>query len=100
LPHFRVQPQIPPQAASRTLDGETIDFVLDTGATNILPEKVLKQVGDGGPAERGTSFLARSLYEKWHKKHPEWRALENARTPRQPSGSSRPSPLPADAPAR
>jgi hypothetical protein len=62
------------------IDGETIDFVLDTGATNILPEKVLKQVGDGGPAERGTSFLARSLYEKWHKKHPEWRALENART--------------------
>jgi hypothetical protein len=62
------------------IDGEAIDFVFDTGATNVLPKKVLKEVGDGGPAERGTSFLARSLFEKWHKKHPQWPALENART--------------------
>ena len=31
-------------------------------------------------AERATSFLARSVFEKWHKKHPEWRALENIKT--------------------
>jgi hypothetical protein len=62
------------------IDGETIDFVLDTGATNILSEEVLKQINDGGPAERATSFLARSVFEKWHKKHPEWRALENIKT--------------------
>jgi hypothetical protein len=62
------------------IDGETLDFVFDTGATNILPDDVLKQVGDGGPAERGTSFLARSQFAKWHKKHPDWRALEFVRT--------------------
>lgn len=62
------------------IDGETIDFVLDTGATNILSEEVLKQINDGGPAERAASFLARSVFEKWHKKHPEWRALENIKT--------------------
>jgi hypothetical protein len=62
------------------IDGETLDFVFDTGATNVLPDDVLKQVGDGGPAERGTSFLARSQFEKWHKKHPDWRALESVRT--------------------
>ena len=80
MPHFRVQPQIPPQAASRTLDGETIDFLFDTGATNVLPDKVLKEIGDGGPAERATSFLTRSQFEKWHKKHPNWRALDNVKT--------------------
>jgi hypothetical protein len=62
------------------VDGETLDFVLDTGATNILPDDVLKQINDGGPAERATSFLARSIFERWHKKHPEWRALENIKT--------------------
>jgi hypothetical protein len=62
------------------VDGETLDFLLDTGATNILSEEVLKQINDGGPAERGTSFLTRSVFERWHKKHPEWRALENIKT--------------------
>ncbi|HEV8067807.1 MAG TPA: hypothetical protein VGP76_08715 [Planctomycetaceae bacterium] len=65
---------------SVTVDGEPIDFLLDTGATNLLPEKVLKEIGDGGPAERGTSFLARSQFEKWRKKHPKWRALDNVKT--------------------
>jgi hypothetical protein len=65
---------------SATIDGETIDFLFDTGATNVLPDKVLKEIGDSGPAERGTSFLTRSQFAKWHKKHPEWRALENVKT--------------------
>jgi hypothetical protein len=63
-----------------TVAGEQIDFLFDTGATNVLPEKVLKELGDGGPAERGTSFLTRSQFEKWHEKHPKWRALENVKT--------------------
>jgi hypothetical protein len=62
------------------VDGETIDFLFDTGATNVLPDKVLKDIGDGGPADRGTSFLTQSLFEKWHKKHPDWRAIENLKT--------------------
>jgi hypothetical protein len=62
------------------VDGETIDFLFDTGATNVLPDKVLQEIGDGGPGERATSFLTRSQFEKWHKKHPQWRALENVKT--------------------
>jgi hypothetical protein len=62
------------------VDGEAVDFLFDTGATNVLPDKVLQAIGDGGPAERGTSFLTRSQFEKWHKKHPEWRALEDVKT--------------------
>jgi hypothetical protein len=62
------------------VDGETIDFLLDTGATNVLSEDALKQIGDGRPAERAASFLVRSVFEKWHKRHPDWRALENVKT--------------------
>jgi hypothetical protein len=62
------------------IDGETIDFLFDTGATNILSEEVLKQIGDDRPANRATSFLTRSMFEKWRSKHPEWRALDNIKT--------------------
>jgi hypothetical protein len=62
------------------IDGETIDFLFDTGATNILSEEVLKQIGDDRPANRATSFLTRSMFEKWRGKHPEWRALDNIKT--------------------
>jgi hypothetical protein len=62
------------------VDGEVIDFLFDTGATNVLPDKVLQAIGDGEPAERGTSFLTRSQFDRWHKKHPQWRALDNVKT--------------------
>jgi hypothetical protein len=58
------------------IDGETLDFVLDTGATNVITEEQKKLLGDDLPLERATSFLVRSVYEKWHQKHPEWRVLE------------------------
>ena len=62
------------------IDGETIDFVLDTGATNVLSDDVLKQIGDGHAAERAASFLVLSVFDKWHKQHPEWRVLEGVKT--------------------
>ena len=62
------------------VDGETLDFVLDTGATNIVSEEQKKMLGDDLPLERATSFLVRSVYEKWHKKHPEWRVFDNMKT--------------------
>ncbi len=62
------------------IDGETIDFLFDTGATNILSEEALKQIGDKRPANRATSFLTRSMFEKWRTRHPEWRALDNIKT--------------------
>jgi hypothetical protein len=57
------------------VDGEKLSFTLDTGAEDILPPAVLKEVNDGRPAERATSFLAQSIYEKWHAKHPDWKVI-------------------------
>lgn len=62
------------------IDGETIDFLFDTGATNVLSEEALKLIGDKAPADRATSFLTRSTFEKWRKRHPEWRAFDNIKT--------------------
>lgn len=57
------------------VDGETLSFVLDTGATNLLSAEALKEINDGRPADRATSFLAEGIYNKWHIKHPEWRVV-------------------------
>jgi hypothetical protein len=55
------------------VDGETLLFTLDTGATDVLGDDVLKQINDGRPADRATSFLGQSVYDRWHKEHPTWR---------------------------
>jgi hypothetical protein len=62
------------------IDGEVMDFLFDTGATNVLSEEVLKKIGDGGPAERATSFLIRSVFEKLKKRHADWRAFDGIKT--------------------
>ena len=57
------------------VDGENILFTLDTGATDILGPEALKQVHDRRPAARATSFLGRSVFDRWHSKHPDWRVV-------------------------
>lgn len=62
------------------IDGEIMDFLFDTGATNVLSDDALKKIGDGGPAERATSFLTRSVFEKLKKRHADWRAFDGIKT--------------------
>ncbi|HWX20141.1 MAG TPA: hypothetical protein VN578_09590 [Candidatus Binatia bacterium] len=64
-PHFAVR-----------IDGETVDCLLDTGATVWLSPEALMMVDDSGPSERATSFLAANLYDRWQKAHPQWRVIE------------------------
>lgn len=59
-----------------TVDGEKLPFLFDTGATDELGPDALKLIADGGPANRATSFLTKSTYEKWRKAHPEWKVIE------------------------
>ncbi|MEA2553303.1 MAG: hypothetical protein QOJ65_1479 [Fimbriimonadaceae bacterium] len=58
-----------------TIDGETLSFLLDSGATNVLSDEALKDIDDRRPGNRATSFLAKSVYERWHAKHPEWKVI-------------------------
>lgn len=62
------------------IDGGDIDMLFDTGATMKLSDKALKEIGQGGPAARAASFIARSTFDKWRAKHPEWRVIEGGDT--------------------
>ena len=61
-----------------TIDGETLDLLFDTGATTFLVDSALAAIGDGGPAHRGASFMARSVVERWRGRHPDWPTIERA----------------------
>ncbi|OPG15398.1 hypothetical protein [Ferroacidibacillus organovorans] len=60
------------------VDGETIDFLFDTGATVVLSDKVYNLIGDGGPQTRGTSFITASVFERWKCNHPDWLTCDDA----------------------
>jgi hypothetical protein len=60
------------------VDGETLDFLFDTGATTLLTEAALTILSDGRPAERAASFITASSFGRWHEKHPGWRVIEKA----------------------
>lgn len=60
------------------VDGETIDLLFDTGATVHLSDAALLALHDGHPAVRATSFIVRSIFERWRQRHPDWRVIERA----------------------
>jgi hypothetical protein len=61
-----------------TIAGEPLDVLFDTGATTVLTEAALAVVDDGGAAQRATSFVTRSVFERWRAAHPQWRVVEAA----------------------
>jgi hypothetical protein len=62
-----------------TVDGETLDMLLDTGATVTLTTSARATLG-GGQVERATSFITKTVFDRWHAKHPDWRVIEHADT--------------------
>lgn len=60
------------------VDGESLDLLFDTGATVNVGDESLRKLDDGGPAVRASSFIVRSVYERWRERHPGWRVLEGA----------------------
>lgn len=60
------------------VDGETLDFLLDTGATVVLSEQAQVALDDGEPRIRATSYIIRSIFDEWREQHPDWRLLEQA----------------------
>lgn len=60
------------------IDGEVLELLFDTGATTFLTDEALKSLSDGGNSSRATSFITNATFEKWRKKHPNWRVIEKA----------------------
>jgi hypothetical protein len=60
-----------------TIDGEKLDFLFDTGAQTFLAQPATSALKlDGSP--RATSFITKSVSDKWRQKHPEWRFIDKA----------------------
>ena len=54
------------------VDGESLPFLFDTGATLKLTPEAQGQIGDGGPVLRGTCFIIDSVLRRWRGRHPDW----------------------------
>ncbi|HLV24923.1 MAG TPA: hypothetical protein VKZ41_01320 [Gemmatimonadales bacterium] len=57
--------------------GDSIDLVLDTGASAVLTDSALAVLG-GTSRLRGASFVTLSTLERWRREHPDWMVVENA----------------------
>ncbi|HVZ15927.1 MAG TPA: hypothetical protein VG897_02335 [Terriglobales bacterium] len=64
-----------------TVEGQSLDVLFDTGATTYLKPEALKNIGDGGPVQRATSFMAQETLDSWHKNHPDWKYVDDAEDP-------------------
>ena len=57
------------------VDGDTVDMLLDTGATTQLTPEAVTAEGSA-PAIRAGAFAAARLWDGWHSKHPEWPVVQ------------------------
>lgn len=59
------------------VDGQEIDMLLDTGATAHPTEAGKKASGTSTVRGEGvTSYITQSVFERWHKEHPQWRVVQ------------------------
>ena len=59
------------------VDGDSLDMLFDTGATQRVADSTAARLG--GPAgERATSFITTEVFDRWRKRHPDWRVVPNA----------------------
>lgn len=66
--HF---PSIPAQ-----IDGETLQFLFDTGATFRLDASAAATLGDESVRTRAGNFITREVMERWRERHPDWPYIE------------------------
>ena len=57
------------------VDGDSLDLLFDTGATTLLTDSARTVVGDGRPASRAASFITRTVFDGWRRRHSEWRVI-------------------------
>lgn len=59
------------------IDGDTLDMLFDTGATFVLTDSSKTGMKSTSETMAG-SFIARSVFDQWRLKHPEWKIQEKA----------------------
>lgn len=61
-----------------SIDGETFQMLLDTGATAQLTSTSSREFNLPENTKTGTSYMVNSVFEKWIVNHPDWKVIENA----------------------
>ncbi len=88
--HFRKENAVVPTHAlpriEVIIDNDTLSFLLDTGAQVNLSDQARKTVHSDSPI--ATSFIIKSVYDKWRNAHPDWQIIEKA-----DESSRNPSPM-------
>lgn len=60
------------------VDGEPLDMLLDTGATGRPTASTLAATGEPVIDGQGvTSYVTTSMLERWHRRHPDWKVINN-----------------------
>lgn len=62
------------------VDGREFDVLLDTGASATLSPAAATVLGFEPGGHAGTSFVIRSIYERWQAAHPDWRTIPDGDT--------------------
>ncbi|HEX6927726.1 MAG TPA: hypothetical protein VF267_00640 [Gammaproteobacteria bacterium] len=60
-----------------TIDGETMDMLLDTGATTVLSETGGQAYGLPAGTAVAASYITESKFAEWVKRHPDWQVIED-----------------------
>jgi hypothetical protein len=60
------------------IDGETLPMLYDSGATATTTESSAAEFGVEPGTEIGTSFIERSVFQRWIEANPDWRTVEEA----------------------
>lgn len=63
------------------VNADTLNFLLDTGATLVLSDSARVALNDEKPQIRGTSYIIASVFDQWREQHSRWRVIENAELP-------------------
>lgn len=63
------------------IDGEPIEFLLDTGARTQLTDDALSVVDPSESRFRATSFIIQDRFDAWHRRHPDWPMVPRGEEP-------------------
>jgi len=60
------------------IDGVIHDLLFDTGATVRLTDSPGPDLADAAPGCRGTCFIGHDIFNRWRRRHPDWRVIPGA----------------------
>jgi hypothetical protein len=60
------------------IDGDSLDFLFDTGATTTITGTAAAYVGSSRELDFGTSFIVDSIARVWRARHSDWRWVDSA----------------------